>query len=197
MILIIDNESSFIKYFQKDLEKASINFKVIKAEEDIDLDNFENIQGIILTGGRGTPLDRDLINDYKAIDYFNVPIIGFCIGHEAIADHFRGEISHLDEHQDKMEEIHILERDSLLEGVGDKIFLREKHYANVSKLPEEFKLLASSKVCPIEIMKHKLRPIYGFQSHPERSPGDGDIIMNNFLKICGIDKRVEISGAEK
>src|SRR3989344_5568015 len=58
------------------------------------------------------------------------------------------------------------------------------HYG-VATLPTNFKALGSSKNCPFEIIKHRTKPIYGLQGHPEVSK-DGTIIIKNFLKLCGI-----------
>jgi len=45
-------------------------------------------------------------------------------------------------------------------------------------------VLGSSDICKYEIIKHRERPIYGFQGHPEVSGVDGMKIMKNFLDIC-------------
>ena len=57
---------------------------------------------------------------------------------------------------------------------------------HVSELPVSFESLTTSDTCVNEIIRHKKKPIYGFQSHPEASGEDGMLMVKNFLKICKI-----------
>jgi GMP synthase (glutamine-hydrolysing) len=54
-------------------------------------------------------------------------------------------------------------------------------------LPEDFISLAESEITPNEIIRHKTKPVYGFQAHPEVSGEDGLLMVKNFLNICGFE----------
>jgi GMP synthase (glutamine-hydrolysing) len=54
-------------------------------------------------------------------------------------------------------------------------------------LPPEFESLAESDITPNEIIRHKSKPIYGFQAHPEVSGENGMLMVTNFLKMCGFN----------
>jgi GMP synthase (glutamine-hydrolysing) len=190
MLLIIDNKSTFIRVFEKELKKRKVPYKVLKANQRFNLKKIRNIQGIVLSGGPLTPYDHCMANDYIALMNFDVPTIGFCLGHELIAVAFGGTIKKLPHRQYKVQEVVIDNpRDPIFKGLAKKAFLREKHYNHVKKLPKDFRIIAHSDVCRVEVMRHKRRKIYGFQSHPEASGKDGQIIMHNFLKMCKIDFR--------
>ncbi|MFH1308202.1 MAG: gamma-glutamyl-gamma-aminobutyrate hydrolase family protein [archaeon] len=184
MILIINNQSKFIKEFEKTFKKWKVKYKIIGHKDRTDLHKVKNIKGVILSGGNIGLYYQSLINDYIPLINLNVPIIGFCMGHELIGVVYGGAIKKLKEKQDKIEKIFLDKKDPLFKGLKKEIFLKEKHVNCISRLPKEFKPLAHSKTCKIEIMKHKKRPIYGFQSHPEVSNPDGLIILKNFLKMC-------------
>lgn len=186
MLLIINNESKFIKIFQKELERQNIEYEIINHDKRIDMQKYKDVKGVILSGGSIGLYDKSNVNDYVALNNFNVPIIGFCMGHELIAVAFGGAIEKLPKAQMGMEEVVIDKGDKIFKGLKDKIFLKEKHTSHVSRLPENFEILAHSDVCPIEVMKHKNKPIYGFQSHPEVLGNNGKTIMKNFLEMCGI-----------
>ncbi len=76
--------------------------------------------------------------------------------------------------------------DPLFEGLPDLMTMRCSHYCEVKQLPPGFKLLASSGHCRIEAMRHRDRPLYGTQFHPEayETPFfDGRTLLQNFARI--------------
>ena len=74
--------------------------------------------------------------------------------------------------------------DPIFSGLNkNEISLVKRHSFYVSELPSTFESLAVSDTCETEIIKHKTKPIYGFQSHPEVSGPDGLLMVENFLKM--------------
>ncbi|MFH1638505.1 MAG: gamma-glutamyl-gamma-aminobutyrate hydrolase family protein [Candidatus Woesearchaeota archaeon] len=186
MLYIIDNQGEFIRQFEETLLCWGVGFKTYSHSSQIDTD--ANATGLILSGGPGNPYTPlNLTSDFVALMNFDVPTIGFCLGHEIIAAAYGGRIARLGKLQDKMEKITITRlEDKIFEGLGKEVWLREKHEYCVSRLPPAFEVLGHSSICPYEIIRHKKKYIYGFQSHPEVSGKPGLAIMKNFLKICGI-----------
>lgn len=191
MLLIIDNQSAFIKQFRNNwLEDHDIPYRVFDHNQPLWIDKTEKVQGIILSGGKGNPYEPlNLSIDYIALMNYDVPVLGFCLGHEILAVAHGGRIRRLDEYQNKRERIKILKRnDPIFAGIEEsELLLREKHRFHVHRLPDSFTTLGSSEVCPHEIIKHKEKPIYGFQSHPEVSGEQGMRIIKNFIAMCGIN----------
>ena len=60
-------------------------------------------------------------------------------------------------------------------------------FTEVWKMPKDFIKLGESETCEIEIIRHKDKPIYGFQSHPEVSGINGLLLIRNFLNMCGFE----------
>jgi GMP synthase (glutamine-hydrolysing) len=189
MLLIIDNQSSFIKKFKRTfLNEQEIEFKFVDHNEQLILKPDETVDGIILSGGKGSPYEPlNLTTNFVALINFDVPVLGVCLGFEIIAAAYRGRIKKMDRYQQKLEKIRILKPDDpIFEGLmSNEIVLREQHSYMLPRLPDNFELLGSSDTCEIEIMRHRSKPIYGFQSHPEVSGINGLIIMRNFLTMCG------------
>lgn len=190
MLIIIDNQSAFIKQFKNGwLEDHDVEYRVYDHNQPLWLNNPKEVKGIILSGGKGSPYEPlNLTTNFIALMRFNVPIIGFCLGHEIIAVAYGGRVRKLPEYQNHKEEITVVDHtDPIFNGIESQtLTLREKHNFHVHKLPEEFVTLGHSAVCPHEIIRHKSKPIYGFQSHPEVSGDVGLTIMKNFMNICGI-----------
>jgi len=186
-ILIIDNGSKFSSWLEEELKLQKIPFKIISPTQKINLKRLKNISGVILTGGPKKPSTRNLTNDYKAIEELRVPILGICLGHQILASYFGATIIPLKKNQNKVEKIKITQlKDPIFKGIETNAYLREFHKYAVKDLPKDFILLAKSKACKIEAMKHKTKKIYSFQGHPEISGLDGSIILRNFLRMCRI-----------
>jgi GMP synthase-like glutamine amidotransferase len=190
MLLIIDNQSAFIKKFKRQyLAEQDFDFVFFDHNQPIILSDKTKIKGIILSGGKGNPFEPlNLTSNFVALMNFNVPILGFCLGHEILAIANQGRIKRLAEHHRKKELVSIIKPDDpIFSGIQkEKLLLVKRHVFYISELPKTFECLATSDTCENEIIKHKNKPIYGFQSHPEVSGKDGMLMIKNFLKICKI-----------
>lgn len=191
MLLIIDNQSAFIKKFKRDfLAEQDFDYIFFDHNQPLNLSAKAEVKGIILSGGRGTPYEPlNLTTNFVALMNFDVPILGLCLGHEIIAAMNMARIKKLPEPQRKKETISILEpSDPIFEGLNkSEVLFVERHTHHVAELPKDFIRIGESAVCPNEIIRHKDKPIYGFQSHPEVSGADGILMIKNFLKICGFN----------
>ncbi len=190
MLLIIDNQSAFIKKFKRQfLSEQDFDYVFFDHNQPITLSAKTEIKGIILSGGRGNPFEPlNLTSNFVALMNFDVPIIGFCLGHEILAVAYRGRIKKLPEYHGKKELITVTKPDDpIFTGISsNELSLTKRHGFHVSELPPSFHSLATSNTCSNEIIKHNDKPIYGFQSHPEVSGIDGLQMVKNFLRICNI-----------
>lgn len=191
MLLIIDNQSSFIKRFKRNfLSEQNIEYHFIDHNEPLVIKPEEKVEGIILSGGKGNPYEPlNLTADFVALMNYDVPTMGICLGYEIIAVAYLGRIKKMEKYQQKLQSVKITKPDDpIFQGlISDEVMLRKQHQYQVRKLPENFIKLAESDTCDIEIIRHKDKPIYGFQSHPEASGVNGLLIMRNFLNMCGFE----------
>ncbi len=190
MLLIIDNQSAFIKKFKRQfLAEQDFDYVFFDHNQPITLSAKAEIKGIILSGGKGNPYEPlNLTSNFVALMNFDVPVLGFCLGHEIIAVAYRGRIKKLSEYHGKKENVTIIKPDdAIFEGLNKTdVSLVKRHAFHVSELPPEFENLATSDACPHEIIRHQHKPLYGFQAHPEVSGQDGMVMVKNFLKMCNI-----------
>ncbi len=190
MLLIIDNQSIFIKKFKRQfLAEQDFDYIFFDHNQPLVLPQKAKIQGIILSGGKGNPYEPlNLTANFVALMTYKVPILGLCLGHEIIGVAYGGRIRKLAKYRSRKEKIILTHpEDPIFDGLDrTEILLTEKHSYELSELPPDFNNLAYSDACQFEIIKHKKLPVYGFQSHPEASGDDGRHIMINFLKMCGL-----------
>ncbi|MGH7318028.1 MAG: glutamine amidotransferase-related protein, partial [Candidatus Rokuibacteriota bacterium] len=116
------------------------------------------------------------------------PILGICAGHQFIGRHFGGEVAPgVTPEFGKMELTLADGADGtpLFQGVARVSTVWESHNDEVSRLPEGFRLLASSPSCKAQAMQHPDRPVFGLQFHPEvEHTRFGKRIFQNFVDVC-------------
>src|SRR6185369_3924313 len=111
----------------------------------------------------------------------DIPIIGICLGFELIAHLLGAKLSKLPVRRINNIKIFPVQKDVILEGMASpRVY--QGHVWRVTDLPPELICLAASKD-GIEIVKHKKKPIYGLQFHPEkdRHNNDGPAIFHNIV----------------
>lgn len=190
MLIIIDNQSSFIKKFKRNyLSEQEFDHIFFDHNQPIVLSAKSEASGILLSGGRGNPYEPlNLTANFVAMMNFDVPVIGFCLGHEIIAVAHRGRIKKLPEYHQKKYKVTITKpEDPIFEGLKtNEVYFSRRHHFHVSDLPPDFISLAESEITPNEIIRHKDKPIYGFQTHPEVSGENGLTVIKNFLRMCNL-----------
>ena len=142
--------------------------------------------GLVLSGGAprfGEDIPKlGLTGDY--LDKLEIPILGICVGHQFMALHFGGKAGPAKVPEFGKAELIVTDPDDLFKGLPNRFTVWESHNDEVQKLPDEFLVLAHSKDCQVEAMKHKARPIYGVQFHPEVEHTDYHYeIFENFIEV--------------
>ncbi len=189
VILIIDNRSTFIRRFLKTtLIPSGIPYRMLRHDRPLPDEVYHQARGLILSGGKGTPWSPlVLTSDFQALMNLNVPTIGFCLGHEILSVAYGGRIGPMGTRRQQWSWVDILDGDDpIFSGLEEtKVRIRMQHHHQVVTVPPEFRRIASSSECPVEVIRHQEKPLYGFQGHPEVSGADGWIIIRNFLAMCG------------
>lgn len=131
-------------------------------------------------------LDSKLGNCAQYLEEAGFPILGICAGHQFMARYFGGKVKPAETPEfGKIELMLLKEGDLLFKGVPQKSIVWESHNDEVTLLPDDFELLAESESCKIQAMRHKKKPLYGLQFHPEVEHTEyGAQIFKNFVKLC-------------
>lgn len=86
-----------------------------------------------------------------------------------------------------------LKQDPLFEGLGEEFDMLEQHISECQSLPDDFDLLASTAICRVQAIKHKSKPLYATQFHPEayeEGHMDGKRLLQNFFQIAGATGKI-------
>ncbi|MBP3791716.1 MAG: aminodeoxychorismate/anthranilate synthase component II [Methanobrevibacter sp.] len=187
MILLIDNYDSFSYNLYQLIGEINPDIKVsrndkITIEEIKDL----NPECIILSPGPGKPEDAGICIDIVKEFHDKIPILGVCLGHQAICTAFGGNVSYAKRlMHGKSSEIS-LDYDYLFKGLPSQISVGRYHSLSLQKdtLPDDLEIISKAKDDgEIMAVKHKDYNVYGLQFHPESIlTSDGLTIMQNFLE---------------
>ena len=188
MIVLIDNYDSFSYNVYQLIGSVEPDIKVVRNDEY----RVEEIaemtpEALILSPGPGKPSDAGICID--AIKYFTekIPILGICLGHQAICEAFGGRVSYAKElMHGKKKTIYTVGKSKLFDGLGDSFQAARYHSlaAVREELPDILRITAESDDGEIMAVEHRKYPIFGLQFHPESvMTPDGKTMIENFMKV--------------
>lgn len=183
-IVIIDNYDSFT-YNLAHLMKALGTEVTVLRNDQFRLEDLEAYSKIILSPGPGIPSEAGLLLDVIRTYAGRKPILGVCLGHQAIGEVFGGKLENLSDvfHGVATEGIQ-LGNDALFSGLPSRITMGRYHSWVVSRegFPDCLEITAVSDEGQIMALKHKELNIRGIQFHPESvlTP-DGKKMLQNWL----------------
>ena len=186
MVLIIDNYDSFTYNIYQYVGHFNPDVKVVENDK-ISISEIKqmSVDSIIISPGPGHPKDSKISLDCINQLGTKVPILGICLGHQAIGVSFGASIINSNEIvHGKTSMINHNNRD-LFKGLKNPFEATRYHSLIIDKntLPEELEVIAESDQIIMGI-KHKERPIFGVQFHPESiKTQDGLKIIENFLNL--------------
>jgi GMP synthase (glutamine-hydrolysing) len=185
-IFVVDNGGQWTHREWRTLRDLEVETKIVPNTTSFNELTKENINGLVLSGGAPRiGLEDELGNTAEYLEKASFPILGICAGHHFIGRFFGGKVLPSKTPEFGKIELKIIKKDLLFEGVKTKSIVWESHNDEVSKLPNDFEILANSESCQIQAMKHKNKPFYGLQFHPEVEHTEfGEKIFRNFVKIC-------------
>lgn len=187
MILLIDNYDSFSYNVYQLVGSVNPNIKVIRNDE-MTVQEIEALgpSHIILSPGPGRPSDAGVCEE--VIRYFagEIPILGICLGHQAICEVFGAVITYAKELMHGKQSVAKLDTESLLfRGMDSEMTVARYHSlaAKPDSMPPELKVTARTVDGEVMAVEHTEFPVYGVQFHPESvlTP-EGKKIMENFLR---------------
>lgn len=184
-IVIIDNYDSFTYNLSHLLKELGAEVEVVRNDK-FELDDFEQYDKIVLSPGPGIPSEAGLLLDVIRTYAGRKPILGVCLGHQAIGEVFGASLENLKEvYHGVQTEGTQLGNDYIFDGLPERVMMGRYHSWVVAKdsVPESLEVTAMSDDGEIMAMRHRQYDIHGIQFHPESvlTP-EGKTIVGNFLK---------------
>lgn len=193
MVILIDNYDSFSYNLYQLVGTINSDIKVVRNDE-LSLEDIERLEPshIIISPGPGKPKDAGICED--AVKYFKgkIPILGVCLGHQAICEAFGATVSYAKQlMHGKMSTVKLNRTCSLFEGLEEIAEVARYHSLIAIKetIPKELIITAVTDDGEVMAVKHRDYEIYGVQFHPESiMTPDGIEMLDKFLKIKEVEK---------
>ncbi len=184
-IVIIDNYDSFTYNLSHLVKELGAEVTVLRNDQ-FELSDLEPYDRIILSPGPGIPSEAGLLLDVIRTYAGKKPILGVCLGHQAIGEVFGAKLENLSEvFHGVATPCHITKEDVVFNGLPADITIGRYHSWVVARegLPGCLEVIAESDEGQIMALRHKTLPVRGIQFHPESvlTP-QGKTIIKNFIE---------------
>jgi GMP synthase (glutamine-hydrolysing) len=186
-ILILDFGAQYAQLIARRVRELNVFCQIVR--HDVAADRVAALQprGLILSGGPASVYEPNAPRCDPAIFQLGVPSLGICYGMQLACQILGGDVKPAPSREFGRAECHILNKDHLFAGVPEHASVWMSHGDQVRATGEQFVSLATTETCPMAAVRHRERPVYGLQFHPEVSHTPyGSRILRNFLyDICG------------
>ena len=183
--VIIDNYDSFTYNLAHLVKELGAEVDVLRNDK-FELEELEKYDKIILSPGPGIPEEAGLLLEVIRTYAGRKPILGACLGEQAIGQAFGGKLTNLSEVFHGIQtNVKIKNKDYIFSGLPTEIPVGRYHswVVDTEGFPEELVITAISSEGQIMALKHREYDVHGIQFHPESvlTP-DGKQIVGNWLK---------------
>lgn len=183
-IVIIDNYDSFTYNLSHLVKELGAEVTVLR-NDSFPIEELETYDKILLSPGPGIPKEAGLLLEVIRTYAGKKPILGVCLGEQAIGEVFGGKLTNLSEvYHGIQSPIRITASNYLFEGLPEEILVGRYHSWVIDRenFPDALEITAVSQECYIMALRHKDFDVQGIQFHPESvlTP-DGKKIISNWL----------------
>jgi anthranilate synthase/aminodeoxychorismate synthase-like glutamine amidotransferase len=186
-IAIIDNYDSFTYNLVHYLEEITNEEVSVFFNDHVTIDELEKFDALVISPGPGIPSEAGMT--IPIIQHFagNKPVLGICLGHQAIAEAFGGLLRQLDQVLHGVVRVcSIKNDDEIFTGINSAFETGRYHswVPDEKSFPDCLQILATDETNCIMVLKHKEYNIYGMQFHPESiMTPDGKMMLSNWVGL--------------
>ena len=189
MILVVDNYDSFtynLVHYLNELGAETLVRRndALSVEEALAL----KPEGVLLSPGPCTPNEAGICLDLLAAAPEDLPILGVCLGHQAIGQAFGGEVIRASQLMHGKTSLMHHTGEGVFAGLPNPFTATRYHSLSVKRdtMPEVLKITAWTEDGEVMGVQHVSRPIFGVQFHPESIATEGGhALLSNFLDLAG------------
>ena len=195
-ILVVDNYDSFVFNLVQYLQQLGAEV-VVKRNDEVNAESIKGFDGVLLSPGPGTPEDAGAcIEIVNAAIEKQKPLLGVCLGHQAIGAALGGKVSRAPEllHGKTSQVQH--KNEGVFKDLKSPFRATRYHSLAIEtpSVPEDLLVTATTESGVIMGVKHKSAPIEGVQFHPESVLTEGGhLLLANWLETCGDKDAISVS----
>ena len=191
MILILDNYDSFVYNLDRYLQRLGQKTLVVRSDAiTVEAIGRLDLDAIVISPGPKSPNEAGCSMEVVRRMSEHTPILGVCLGHQAIGQAFGGRIVRANAPMHGKSCMIQHDGSPIFEGIPNRFQVGRYHslVIEASELPDSLNVIASSDDGTIMAVKHVDYPVFGVQFHPESILTlSGYQVLANFLKLCGLE----------
>lgn len=182
-MLVLNNKSETLELLLHFLEDRGLSTDVKTPMEPVSLENYEGIiiSGGVLPGGRY----QEMLEWYgKILNSTPIPTLAICLGLRILGYCYGSRMRRLERAEKGVVTLNFFRNYPLTPG-RKELKVYEDHDYELISLPQPLENHASSPASKIQAVKHRFKPLFGVQFHPEVAAGnEGHIVLENFVRLC-------------
>jgi para-aminobenzoate synthetase component II len=186
-ILVVDNYDSFVFNLVQYLGQLGADVDV-RRNDEVTVAQARAYDGVLLSPGPGVPQDAGVCMDVVRECADDVPILGVCLGHQAIAAVYGGVVDRAPELLHGKTSLVVHSGDGVLAGLPQPFTATRYHSLAVvpESFPDVLEVTGATDSGVIMALRHRTLPVEGVQFHPESVLTEGGhLLLANWLAVCG------------
>ena len=187
IIPILDFGSQYAQLIARRVREQGVYSELVRPDISFDELKKLNPKGLILSGGPSSVYDAGAPRSDPRIFELGVPVLGICYGMQLGAQLLGGQVKPAKAREYGRAKLVVSNDDPLIRGLPTETTVWMSHGDQIHELPADFIALATTPTCPYAAARHRTRPFYGVQFHPEvtHTPRGEQIFRNFLYEICG------------
>ena len=186
LILILDFGGQYNQLIARRVRECNVYSEVVPFDISLEKIKQKNPKGIIFTGGPASVYGEDSPKCAKGIFELGIPVLGICYGMQLMSHTLGGKVASATTREYGETAVSIDNNSPLFEGFENSNIFLMSHTDYVEAVPEGFKKIGFTPVCPNAAMENPEKKLYGIQFHPEvNNSVNGTQVIRNFLyNVC-------------
>ncbi len=182
MIVILDYGSQYTQLIARRIRGMGVFAEIFPPDVSRAKVGSLKPDGYILSGGPASVYAKGAPRLAKWVLEEDAPVLGICYGMQLLALEHGGAVARSNKREYGMAELRLRGKAPLLEGLARSSRVWMSHGDKVETAPEDFRVLGESDNCPVAVMRHRRRSVYGIQFHPEVvHTEEGEHWLRNFV----------------
>ena len=185
-ILVLDFGSQFAQLIARRVREQNVYCEIVRHDISPEQILAHHPSGLILSGGPSSVYESEAPQCDPGIFDLEIPVLGICYGMHLVCEHLGGKVDSTPTREYGRAMCEVFVDDPIFDGVPKESQVWMSHGDQVHQVSDDFLPLAQTGTCPVAAVKHKTRPVYGLQFHPEvtHSPHGSDMLKNFLYSVC-------------
>lgn len=195
LILVLDFGGQTAQLIARRVRDQNVFCQLVRHDLPVERIRELNPKGVILSGGPASVYEPGSPQVDSRIFELGIPVLGICYGLHLMGQTLGGRVKPEAKREFGRTQCHVVGKDPFLAGLPSDVTVWMSHGDQVENMTSVFDPLMSTPTCPFAAVKHRDKPFYGLQFHPEVTHTEyGGQLLSNFVKnVCGCRGTWQIS----